>query len=79
MVLGWQTNIAPRWLDPLQHDDSVTPDNSSNAVHDALIKNFYDRKFDYLALAQHFDFAECQERNLPAPPAARVRFVLPPP
>lgn len=20
MVLAWHTNIAPRWLDPLQHD-----------------------------------------------------------
>ncbi len=27
MVLAWHTNIAPRWLDPLQHDDSATPDN----------------------------------------------------
>ena len=58
MVLGWHTNIAPRWLDPLQHDGGATPDNFFNAVHDALIKNFYDRKFDYLALAEHFDFAE---------------------
>jgi peptide/nickel transport system substrate-binding protein len=58
MVLGWHTNIAPRWLDPQQHDGGATPDNFFNALHDALIKNFYDRKFDYPALAEHFEFAE---------------------
>src|SRR5215813_4055504 len=58
MVLAWHTNIAPRWLDPQQHDGGATPDNFLNAVDDALIKNFYDRKFDYFALAEHFDFAE---------------------
>ena len=58
MTLGWHTNIAPRWLDPQQHDGAATPDNFLNATHDALIKNFYDRKFDYPALAEHFDFAE---------------------
>ena len=77
MVLGWHTNIAPRWLDPLQHDGSVTPDNFSNAVHDALIKNFYDRKLDYLALAEHFDFAEDAMSATFRRPG--VRFVLPPP
>ena len=58
MVLGWHTNIAPRWLDPQQHDGTATPDNFFNALHDALIKNFYDRKFDHPALAEHFEFAE---------------------
>ena len=58
MTLGWHTNIAPRWLDPQQHDGGATPDNFLNAAHDALIKNFYDRKFDYPALAEHFEFAE---------------------
>ena len=58
MVLAWHTNIAPRWLDPLQHDGGATPDNFLNVVHDALIKNFRDRKFDHLALADRFDFAE---------------------
>ena len=24
MVLGWHTNIAPRWLDPMQHDGGAT-------------------------------------------------------
>ena len=40
MVLAWHTNIAPRWLDPGQHDGSATPDNFLNVVHDALIKNY---------------------------------------
>src|SRR5437764_15066424 len=58
MVLGWHTNIAPRWLDPQQHVGGATPDNFLNVVQDALIKNFYERKFDHLALAEHFEFAE---------------------
>src|SRR5260370_28417546 len=58
MTLAWHTNIAPRWLDPQQHVGGATPDNFLNVVQDALIKNFYDRKFDYLALAEHFEFAE---------------------
>jgi hypothetical protein len=32
MVLAWHTNIAPRWLDPLQHDGGATPDNFLNAL-----------------------------------------------
>jgi hypothetical protein len=39
MTLAWHTNIAPRWLDPLQHDGSATGDNFLNIVQDALIKN----------------------------------------
>lgn len=58
MVLAWHTNIAPRWLDPLQHDGGATPDNFLNVVHDALIKNFRDKLYDHLALADHFEFAE---------------------
>src|SRR5215813_12299982 len=58
MVLAWHTNIAPRWLDPLQHDGGATPDNFLNVVQDALIKNVRDKKFDHLALAEHFEFAE---------------------
>ena len=58
MVLGWHTNIATRWLDPQQHDGTATPDNFINAIHDALIKNFRDRKYDHLALAEHFEFPE---------------------
>src|SRR6516225_3113438 len=58
MVLGWHTNIAPRWLDPLQHDGGATPDNFLNVVQDALIKNFYDKLYDHLALAERYEFAE---------------------
>ena len=58
MVLAWHTNIAPRWLDPLQHDGGATPDNFLNALQDALIKNFRDKLYDHLALAEHFEFAE---------------------
>ena len=58
MVLAWHTNIAPRWLDPLQHDGSATPDNFLMVVQDALIKNYKDQLYDHLALADRFDFAE---------------------
>ena len=58
MVLGWHTNIAPRWLDPLQHDGGATPDNFLNVVQDALIKNYKQQAYDHLALADHFEFAE---------------------
>jgi peptide/nickel transport system substrate-binding protein len=58
MVLAWHTNIAPRWLDPLQHDGSATPDNFLTVVHDALIKNHKTQLYDHLALADQFDFAE---------------------
>ena len=58
MVLAWHTNIATRWLDPQQHDGTATPDNFLNAVHDALIKNFRDQKYDHLALAEHFEFPD---------------------
>ncbi len=58
MTLAWHTNIAPRWLDPLQHDGGATPDNFINVVHDALIKNYKQELYDHLALAEHFEFAE---------------------
>src|SRR5215469_9680894 len=58
MVLAWHTNLAPRWLDPLQHDGGATPDNFLNIVQDALIKNYKDQLYDHLALADRFDFAE---------------------
>src|SRR5829696_5030201 len=58
MVLAWHTNIAPRWLDPGQHDGSATPDNFLHVVHDALIKNYKQKLYDHLALAEHFEFAE---------------------
>ncbi len=58
MVLAWHTNIAPRWLDPQQHDGGATPDNFLNVVHDALIKNFREQLYDHLALAERWELAE---------------------
>src|SRR6516162_5869382 len=58
MVLAWHTNIASRWLDPQQHDGTSTPDNFLNALHDGLIKNVGGHRFDYLALAERYEFAE---------------------
>jgi ABC-type transport system substrate-binding protein len=58
MVLAWHTNIAPRWLDPQQHDGGATPDNFLNVLHDALIKNFRGELYDHLALAERYEFAE---------------------
>jgi peptide/nickel transport system substrate-binding protein len=58
MVLAWHTNIAARWLDPQQHDGTASPDNFLMALHDALIKNFRETKYDHPALAEQFDFAE---------------------
>ena len=58
LVLAWHTNIAARWLDPQQHDGTASPDNFLMAVHDAVIKNFREVKYDHPALAEKFDFAE---------------------
>jgi ABC-type transport system substrate-binding protein len=58
MVLVWHTNIAPRWLDPQQHDGGATPDNFLNVLHDALIKNFREELYEHLALAERYEFAE---------------------
>ena len=58
MVLAWHTNIASRWLDPQQHDGTASPDNFLFAIHDGLIKNFRDKKYDHLALAEHFEFPD---------------------
>jgi len=58
MTLAWHTNIAARWLDPQQHDGTASPDNFIMALHDGLIKNFREEKYDHLALAEKFDFAE---------------------
>lgn len=58
MVLAWHTNIAARWLDPQEHDGTATPDNFLNALHDGLIKNAGTQKFDHLALAERYEFAE---------------------
>jgi peptide/nickel transport system substrate-binding protein len=58
MVLAWHTNIAARWLDPQQHDGTASGDNFLMALHDALIKNFREVRYDHPALAERFEFAE---------------------
>src|SRR5215471_6064549 len=58
MVLAWHTNIAARWLDPQQHDGAASTDNFLMALHDALIKNFREVRYDHPALAEKFEFAE---------------------
>src|ERR1044071_2355613 len=61
MTLAWHTNIASRWLDPQQHDGTATPDNFMNALHDGMIKNSGTQRFDHLALAEKYEFAEDAE------------------
>jgi len=58
MVLAWHSNIAARWLDPQQHDGTASGDNFLMALHDALIKNFREVRYDHPALADRFEFAE---------------------
>src|SRR5262249_41280451 len=58
MVLAWHTNIASRLLDPQQHDGSASPDNFIMAVHDALIKNLRERRYDDPALSESYAMAE---------------------
>jgi peptide/nickel transport system substrate-binding protein len=58
LILAWHTNIAARWLDPQQHDGTASPDNFLMALHDGLIKNFRDVRYDHPALAERFEFAE---------------------
>ncbi len=58
LVLGWHSNIAARWLDPQQHDGTASPDNFLWALHDGLIKNFREVRFDHPALAERYEFAE---------------------
>src|SRR5438067_6741408 len=58
IVLAWHTNIAARWLDPQQHDGTASGDNFLMALHDALIKNFREVRYDHPALAERYEFAE---------------------
>ena len=58
LTLAWHTNIAARWLDPQQHDGTASPDNFLMALHDGLIKNYRDTRYDHPALAERFEFAE---------------------
>jgi peptide/nickel transport system substrate-binding protein len=57
MTLAWHTAMAPRWLDPQDHDGAATPDNFLMALHDALIKNFGTELYDHLSLAERYEFA----------------------
>src|SRR5215813_2713151 len=57
MVLAWHTNISTRWLDPQQHDGTASPDNFIMALHDALIKNLREMRYDHPALAAGFAVA----------------------
>src|SRR5215472_1024656 len=58
MVLAWHTNIAARWLDPQQHDGTASSDNFIMALHDALIKNLREMRYNHPALAERFAMAE---------------------
>jgi peptide/nickel transport system substrate-binding protein len=58
LTLAWHTNIAARWLDPQQHDGTASPDNFMMALHDSLIKNFREVRYDHPALAEQYEFAE---------------------
>src|SRR5262250_161570 len=58
MTLAWHTAMAPRWLDPQEHDGTATPDNFLTALHDALIKNSGTDLYDHPSLAERFEFAK---------------------
>jgi peptide/nickel transport system substrate-binding protein len=58
LVLAWHTNIATRWLDPQQHDGTASPDNFIMALHDGLIKNLREMRYNHPALAERFAMAE---------------------
>ena len=57
-TLAWHVAMAPRWLDPLEHDGAATPDNFLQALHDALMKNSGATLYDHPALAESYDFAK---------------------
>ena len=57
-TLAWHVAMAPRWLDPLEHDGAATPDNFLMALHDALIKNSGTALYDHPSLAESYDFAK---------------------
>jgi peptide/nickel transport system substrate-binding protein len=58
MTLAWHTAMAPRWLDPQEHDGTATPDNFNTAIHDALIKNSGTVLFDHPGLAERYEVAK---------------------
>jgi peptide/nickel transport system substrate-binding protein len=58
MTVAWHTAMAPRWLDPQEHDGTATPDNFLMALHDALIKNSGADLYDHPSLAERYEFAK---------------------
>jgi len=58
MTLAWHTAMAPRWLDPQDHDGTATPDNFLSALHDALIKNSGTTLYDRPSLAERYEFTK---------------------
>ena len=58
ITLAWHTAMAPRWLDPQEHDGTATPDNFLTALHDALIKNSGTELYDHVSLAERYEFAK---------------------
>src|SRR2546421_9620091 len=58
MTLAWHTAMAPRWLDPQDHDGTATPDNFLMALHDGLIKNSGTKLYDNPSLAERYEFAQ---------------------
>src|SRR5215831_1058741 len=58
MTLAWHTAMAPRWLDPQEHDGTATPDNFLTALHDALIKNSGTDLYNHASLAERYEFAK---------------------
>ena len=58
LTLAWHTAMAPRWLDPQEHDGTATPDNFLMALHDALIKNSGTMLYDHPSLTERYEFAK---------------------
>ena len=69
MTLAWHTAMAPRWLDPQEHDGTATPDNFLMALHDALIKNSGTTLYDHPASPS----ATSLPRMARAPPSGCAR------
>ena len=68
LTLAWHTAMAPRWLDPQEHDGTATPDNFLMALHDALIKNSGTVLYDHPSPRRALRVCQGrQERHLLAP------------
>ena len=74
MTLAWHTNIAPRWLDPGQHDGSATPDNFINVAARRADQELQEGTLRPSGAGRAFRVSRGrQERHVPAAP----RSVLP--